>query len=211
MLKGIELSITGGWPATSSATGIRTPGATRSTVGARSRISMPATGPSCGTPGPLARAATAAEAAEAPIVRGPTSPGPAVGPTATGQLRLGDEGQLGVGEHEAPFQRLDHHVPLPGEGHLQHLAGAAAHHGLQPAGVHPDVHPHAAGPHHHGLRIGEGGGLRDLQRDRLALGGDGDEAGAAQGHVEQAAGHGGATGLEASTLPPLTLMVSFSR
>ena len=51
--------------------------------------------------------------------------------------------------------RLDQHVALAAERHLQQLSGAAAQHRLQAAGVDAHVHRHARGPHHHRLGVAE--------------------------------------------------------
>ena len=71
---------------------------------------------------------------------------------------------------------LDEDVALPAEGHLEQLAGAAADHRAQPAGVDPDVHRDAGGPQDDGLGVGEGRRGGDVERDGVALGRDGDVA-----------------------------------
>src|SRR5665648_818220 len=108
-------------------------------------------------------------------------------------------GLAAAGHHR--LARLDQHVALAAEGHLEQLAGAAAEHRLETAGVHPDVHAHPGRPHHDGLGIGEGRGARDVEGHRLARGGDGDVAGATQRHVEQTAGHHAATRLHPVDVP----------
>ena len=94
----------------------------------------------------------------------------------------------GAGRGSDPLVGLDDDEAGAVEGVLEGLAGTAAQHRLHVHARH-DVGDQGGRPGDGGLHVDEGGLLRAVEDDRLADGAQRDGADAADGGVEQAAGH----------------------